>query len=130
VCLEEAKRYGEVREAFKKRVSDLPIIKNYLLEMERKILLGEALTHRALAQHAQGKECRALVAMAKRLMCDDAVWVADRAIQIHGGYGYTTEFTPERWWRDLRLMPIGGGTSEIMAGIVVKELSRAAKQGS
>lgn len=130
VCLQEARRYGEVREAFKKRVSDFPIIQNYLLEMERKILLGEALAHRALAEHARGKECRALVAMAKRLMCDDAVWVADRAIQIHGGYGYTTEFTPERWWRDLRLMPIGGGTSEIMAGIVVKELSRTAKQGS
>jgi acyl-CoA dehydrogenase len=124
VCLEEARRYAEVREAFKMKVIDFPVIKGYLKEMERKILLGEALAHHALAQHAQGKECRSLVAMAKRLMCDDAVWIADKAIQIHGGYGYTTEFTPERWWRDLRLMPIGGGTSEIMAGIVVKELSR------
>jgi acyl-CoA dehydrogenase len=45
-------------------------------------------------------------------------------MQVHGGYGYTTEFSPERWWRDLRLMPIGGGTSEIMSNIVAKELGR------
>jgi alkylation response protein AidB-like acyl-CoA dehydrogenase len=66
------------------------------------------------------------VAAAKRMVCDDAVWIADKAIQIHGGYGYTTEFTPERWWRDLRLMPIGGGTSEIMASIISKELAKKA----
>ncbi len=124
VCLEEARRYAEVREAFKMKVADFPVIRGYLKEMERKISVGEAIAHHALSQHAQGKECRSLVAIAKRLMCDDAVWIADKAIQIHGGYGYTTEFTPERWWRDLRLMPIGGGTSEIMAGIVVKEFSR------
>jgi alkylation response protein AidB-like acyl-CoA dehydrogenase len=50
--------------------------------------------------------------------------VSRNGIQIHGGYGYTTEFLPERWWRDLRLMPIGGGTSEIMTNILRKELQR------
>jgi hypothetical protein len=54
----------------------------------------------------------------------DGVWVADRAMQIHGGYGYTTEFIPERWWRDLGLMPIGGGTSEINATVVVKGMTK------
>jgi alkylation response protein AidB-like acyl-CoA dehydrogenase len=93
--------------------------------MEQKILLGQALAHRALDEILNHRECRALVAAAKRMVCDDAVWIADRAIQIHGGYGYTTEYSPERWWRDLRLMPIGGGTSEIMGGIIAKELSRA-----
>ncbi len=44
------------------------------------------------------------------------------AIQIHGGYGCTSEFPPERWWRDLRLVTIGGGTSEIMGDIAAKEL--------
>jgi alkylation response protein AidB-like acyl-CoA dehydrogenase len=124
VCLDEARRYAEIREAFGRKINAFPAIGTYLSEMERRILLGEALTHYALDQHAQGKECRAHVSMAKRLVCDDAVWVADKAIQIMGGYGYTSEFTPERWWRDLRLMPIGGGTSEIMASIVTKELCR------
>ena len=70
-----------------------------------------------------GKECRKEVALAKRRVCEDAIWIADRAIQIHGGYGYTKEFNPEKWWRDLRLMTIGGGTSEVMAEIVSKELN-------
>lgn len=124
MCLEDAKRYAHERKAFDRSVADFPAVGGYLASMERKILLGRALAHRALDLIVNHRECRALVAAAKRMVCDDAVWIADRAIQIHGGYGYTTEYPPERWWRDLRLMPIGGGTSEIMAGIIAKELSR------
>lgn len=124
MCLQSARTYGEQRQAFGKKINSFDSIKHYLSEMERKIALGESLTHHALDLLVHGKDCRTFVAMAKRMVCDDAVWIADKAIQIHGGYGYTTEFLPERWWRDLRLMPIGGGTSEIMANIVSKELSR------
>ncbi len=124
-CLESSRQYGEQREAFGKKIKSFDIITHYINEMERKIALGESLSHHALDLLCNGQECRTYVAMAKRMVCDDAVWIADKAIQIHGGYGYTTEFLPERWWRDLRLMPIGGGTSEIMANIVSKELSRA-----
>jgi alkylation response protein AidB-like acyl-CoA dehydrogenase len=92
--------------------------------MERRLELGGALAHRALDQLCSSQDCRPLVAAAKRMVSDDAVWIADKAIQIHGGYGYTTEFLPERWWRDLRLMPIGGGTSEIMTNILRKELQK------
>jgi acyl-CoA dehydrogenase len=125
MCHETSVRYAENRRAFGKPINSLKTIAWYLSEMHRKILLGEALAHRALSALNAGHECRGLVAAAKRLVCDDAVWIADKAIQIHGGYGYTTEYLPERWWRDLRLMPIGGGTSEIMASLVAKELSRA-----
>ena len=124
MCLHSAQTYGDQREAFGKKINSFDSIKHYLSEMERKIALGESLAHHALDLLVSGKECRTYVAMAKRMVCDDAVWIADKAIQIHGGYGYTTEFLPERWWRDLRLMPIGGGTSEIMGNIVSKELSR------
>ena len=124
MCLHSARTYSDQREAFGKKINSFDSIKHYLSEMERKIALGESLAHHALDLLASGKECRTYVAMAKRMVCDDAVWIADKAIQIHGGYGYTTEFLPERWWRDLRLMPIGGGTSEIMGNIVSKELSR------
>ncbi len=124
MCLHSAQTYGDQREAFGKKINSFDSIKHYLSEMERKIALGESLAHHALDLLVSGKECRTYVAMAKRMVCDDAVWIADKAIQIHGGYGYTTEFLPERWWRDLRLMPIGGGTSEIMSNIVSKELSR------
>ncbi len=124
MCLDASVLYASQREAFGKKIEAFPILARYLSEMRRKILLGESLAHHALDVLCAGGDCRVLVAMAKRMMCDDAVWIADKAIQIHGGYGYTTEFLPERWWRDLRLMPIGGGTSEIMSNIVMKELSR------
>lgn len=124
MCLEASSLYASQREAFGKKVEQFPIIHRYISEMRRKIVLGESLAHRALDVLCVGGDCRHLVAMAKRMMCDDAVSIADHAIQIHGGYGYTTEFLPERWWRDLRLMPIGGGTSEIMANIIIKELSK------
>ncbi len=124
MCLEASRRYAGQREAFGRTIGEFPVVAHYMREMERKIVLGESLAHRALDLLCAGGDCRNLVAMAKRMVCDDAVWIADKAIQVHGGYGYTTEFSPERWWRDLRLMPIGGGTSEIMSNIVVKELCR------
>jgi len=74
MCLEDAARYARERKAFNRAVAEFPPV--------------------AVNHH----ECRALVAAAKRMVCDDAVWIADRAIQIHGGYGYTTEYPPERWW--------------------------------
>jgi acyl-CoA dehydrogenase len=126
VSLETARRYSNDRKAFGKPIGEFSDVRGYLLEMERKLLLGEALAHRALDDLTNHRDCRVLVAAAKRMVCDEAVWIADKAIQIHGGYGYTTEFTPERWWRDLRLMPIGGGTSEIMASIISKELAKKA----
>lgn len=121
-CVRDATRYASERVAFGKSISELPGVKEMLREMTSKLLRCEASTYRALKMLLEKKECRAVVAGAKRLVCEDAVWIADRAIQIHGGYGYTTEFLPERWWRDLRLMTIGGGTSEIMANIIAKEL--------
>lgn len=124
MCYRDALLYSEQREAFGKKIGELSTIRAYLSEMSRRITIGEALSHRALSALHANQPCKALVSAAKRMVCDDAVWIADKAIQIHGGYGYTTEFSAERWWRDLRLMPIGGGTSEIMSGIVVKELSK------
>lgn len=124
MCYEAANKYAGEREAFGTKISSFGAVARYLSEMRRKIHLGESLAHHALDLLVAGKDCRTYVAAAKRMVCDDAVWVADKAMQIHGGYGYTTEFSPERWWRDLRLMPIGGGTSEIMSNIVAKELGR------
>jgi acyl-CoA dehydrogenase len=124
MCYEAALKYSNDREAFGKKIASFGAISRYLSEIRRKIHLGESLAHHALDLLIAGKDCRTYVAAAKRMVCDDAVWIADKALQIHGGYGYTTEFSPERWWRDLRLMPIGGGTSEIMSNIVAKELGR------
>jgi acyl-CoA dehydrogenase len=121
-CLRDTTLYARNRTTFGRPIAEHRGIKEMLAEMRRRLILGEALTYHALTRFLRGEPCRAEVSQAKRQLCDDAVWIADRAIQIHGGYGYTTEFSPERWWRDLRLMPIGGGTSEVMGLIVRKEL--------
>lgn len=121
-CYRDAVRYSRERRAFGRAIGEFDAINALLQGMYSRLVLGEALCHHALDLLHAGSPCRAEVSVAKRLFCDDALWIADNAIQIHGGYGYTTEFSPERWWRDLRLMPIGGGTSEIMASIVAKEL--------
>lgn len=125
-CLRDTIRYAHQRETFGRPVAAHRGVQEMLIEMRRRLILGEALTYHALGRFLRGEPCRAEVSQAKRQLCDDAVWLADRAIQIHGGYGYTTEFSPERWWRDLRLMPIGGGTSEVMGLIVRKELGLGA----
>jgi alkylation response protein AidB-like acyl-CoA dehydrogenase len=121
-CYQETLRYASERKAFGRSIGEFGAIAALLNRMKRRILLGQALARRCVTLLNDDKQCRKEVALAKRLICEDAIWLADRAIQIHGGYGYTKEFNPEKWWRDLRLMPIGGGTSEIMAEVVAKEL--------
>ena len=121
-CFKETVKYAQDRKAFGKPIREIDLINNWLKDMYTKIIAGEALCHHAITLLNDGSECRAEVSGAKRKVCEDAVWIADKAIQIHGGYGYTKEFNPEKWWRDLRLMPIGGGTSEIMGNIIAKQI--------
>ncbi len=122
MVLKEASLYAKERLAFGKKIIQIDAVNEYLLAMHSKIKRAEAITYHALDLLQANKPCRAEVSFAKRLVCEDAVWIADKAIQIHGGYGYTKEFNAEKWWRDLRLMTLGGGTSEIMSEIITKEL--------
>lgn len=121
--LKESVLYAKNREAFGKKIIEIEIVSEMLMEMYAKIKRGEAIARHALELLQADKPCRAEVSFAKRLACEEAIWIADRAIQIHGGYGYTKEFSPEKWWRDLRLMTLGGGTTEIMGEIIAKELN-------
>jgi acyl-CoA dehydrogenase len=121
-CYKQALKYSSERFAYGTPLIDISAIKDYLREARRRIALAEAITYSALKAFLSEKECKFKVSQAKRQVCEDAIWIADKAIQIHGGYGYTKEFSPERWWRDLRLMTIGGGTSEIMGNIANKLL--------
>ena len=68
-----------------------------------------------------------MVSVAKQSICEFVIKVADKCLQLHGGYGYTTEFKPERSLRDLRLNTIGGGTSEIMSQVAIKQIKKANK---
>jgi acyl-CoA dehydrogenase len=120
--LEIAIDYAGGRTQFGKRLVEFQVLRHLLAEMALRVEQARQLTHYALWLHAQGLPCRREVAMAKIAATEADVWVADRALQIHGGYGYMTEYPIQRAWRDARLGPIGGGTNEIMHEIIAKEL--------
>lgn len=122
VCIEQTKKYASDRRAFGKPIIEHRGVNELIEAMDTKLHLGEGITYLALTKFLNNEQCKLEVSIAKRQFCEDALWIADKAIQIHGGYGYTTEFLPELWWRELRLMTIGGGTSEIMGNIANKEL--------
>ncbi len=121
-CLKDTIVYTNQRKVFGKTLASFDLSQQFLADMKNSLQLSEASCHRSLGLLLAGKKCRKEVSLTKLFVCEEAIKVADRCLQLHGGYGYTTEFSPERWLRDLRLNTIGGGTSEIMARIAAKEI--------
>jgi acyl-CoA dehydrogenase len=119
---EIAKEYALERSAFNRPVGKFQVWRHRFADMATRIEAARALAYSALRQLASGETPIQEVAMAKLYACDVALHVADECVQIHGGYGYVTEFPAERALRDARLGPIGGGTSEIMKEIIGKTL--------
>ena len=120
---EVAKVYALERSAFNRPVGKFQVWRHRFADMATRIEAARALTYGALRLFASGESPIQEVAMAKLYACDVALHVADECVQIHGGYGYVTEFPAERALRDARLGPIGGGTSEIMKEIIGKTLA-------
>lgn len=117
---ELAKAYALDRTAFNRPVGKFQVWRHRFADMATRIEAARALTYSGLRRFVAGENPIREVSMAKVYATELAVHVADEALQIHGGYGYTTEFMPERILRDARLGPIGGGTSEIMKEIIGK----------
>ena len=113
-----AKAYALDRTAFGRPVGKFQVWRHRFADMATRIEAGRAMTYNALRLYAAGENPIREVAMAKLYTSELAFHVADECVQIHGGYGYTTEFPAERALRDTRLGPIGGGTSEIMREII------------
>ncbi len=120
LVFEIALQYAKERQAFGKPIGKFQAISHMLADMATEIELGRAYTYRVLKLYVEGKNPLKEVAMAKLYTQAMAVRVADRGIQIHGGYGYTEEYPMARAWRDMRLGPIGGGTDEIMKEIIAR----------
>ena len=117
---ELAKDYATNRTAFNRPVSKFQVWRHRFADMATSIEAGRALTYNALRLFVAGKDPIREVAMAKLYTSEVAFHVADECVQVHGGYGYMMEFPAQRAWRDSRLGPIGGGTSEIMREIIGK----------
>ncbi|MDP9067564.1 MAG: acyl-CoA dehydrogenase family protein [Actinomycetota bacterium] len=115
---ELAKTYSLERSAFNRPIGKFQVWRHRFAEMATRIEAGRAMTYNSLRLYAAGENPIREVAMAKLYTSELAFHVADECVQIHGGYGYITEFPAERALRDSRLGPIGGGTSEIMREII------------
>lgn len=122
VTYEVAKQYALERTAFGRPVGKFQVWRHRFADMAGRIEAARALTYHALRLISAGENAVKEVAMAKLYASRVAFEVADECVQIHGGYGYVTEFPAERALRDARLGPIGGGTSEIMKDIIGRAL--------
>lgn len=120
LCYREAVAYARERNAFGKALSAFQVTRHKLADMASRIAAARALTGEVAIRAGRGEAANGLAAMAKNTCTDMLSFVADAAVQLHGGYGYMREQLVERLYRDARLYPIGGGTREIMNEIISK----------
>lgn len=123
-ALEESMNYAKERKQFGKPIGDFQAIEHKMVNMAVEIDAARLLVHRAAWLKDQGKPYTKEASMAKLFaseMCERATL---DAVQIHGGYGYTKEYHVERFMRDMKLLTIGEGTSEIQRLILGRELKK------
>lgn len=117
-----ALKYANEREAFGQKIFEFQSIGNYLAEMRTRIEASRLLVYKAAWMKEQKMKHTMESAMAKMYASETAVWVAERAVQILGGYGYTTDFPAERFFRDSKITTIYEGTNEIQRLVIARNL--------
>ncbi|MFQ5739600.1 MAG: acyl-CoA dehydrogenase [Acidobacteriota bacterium] len=115
-------RYSQEREQFGRPISKFQTIRSKLAEMATRIEAARLLTYQAAVLKEEKKSVPKQSSMAKLYASEVAVWAAEDAIQIHGGYGYIKDYPAEKYWRDSKLCTIGEGTSEIQRMVIAREL--------
>ncbi len=123
---ESAVHYSKERQQFGKPISEFQAIQFKLADMATQIDAARLLMYRAAWLKDAGKPVTRESSMAKLFASEMSVAVCEEAIQIHGGYGYTKDYPPEKYWRDSKLCTIGEGTSEIQRIIIAREVLRQA----
>jgi isovaleryl-CoA dehydrogenase len=115
-ALEDSLSYAQQREAFGKPIWQHESVGNYLADMATKLEAARQLTRYA------GDRADMEAGMAKLFASETAMEIALNAVRIHGGYGYSTEFDVERYFRDAPLMIVGEGTNEIQRNVIARQL--------
>ncbi|MEX0647071.1 MAG: acyl-CoA dehydrogenase family protein [Balneolaceae bacterium] len=123
-ALEESMKYAKERKQFGKPIGDFQAIEHKMVDMAVEIDAARLMVHRAAWLKDLGKRYTKEASMAKLFASEMAERAALDAVQIHGGYGYTKEYHVERFLRDVKLMTIGEGTSEIQRLILAREIKR------
>jgi alkylation response protein AidB-like acyl-CoA dehydrogenase len=123
-ALEMAVRYAKDRKQFGKAIAEFQAIQWMLADSKTELDAAALLTQRAAWLADQGKRHTTEASMAKLYASEAASRVCNRALQVHGGYGYTREFDVERHLRDAKICEIGEGTSEVQRSVIAKHLLR------
>jgi alkylation response protein AidB-like acyl-CoA dehydrogenase len=121
-ALDAALAYSQDREQFDQPISDFQAIKHKLADMDTKLQAARMLMHRAADRKIRGEDYVKEAAQAKLYASEISREVANEGIQIHGGYGYTTDFPAERFYRDAKLNEIYEGTSEVLRNTIAAQL--------
>jgi len=121
-ALEDSLRYAQERESFGKPIWQHQSVGNYLADMATKLEAARQLVHHAARRYDSGQRADLEAGMAKLFASEAAMEIALDAVRIHGGYGYSTEFDVERYFRDAPLMIVGEGTNEIQRDVIVRQL--------
>ncbi len=124
-CLDEAITYTKDRQQFGQPVAEFQNTQFMLADMATDLEAARALLYMAAAKvTANAPDKSRFSAMAKRLATDNGSSIVDRALQLHGGYGYLKDYPIERFWRDLRVHSILEGTNQVMRMIIGRDLLR------
>ena len=123
-AFEDALAYAQEREAFGVPIWQHQSIGNYLAEMATKLTAARLLVAEAARKMDAGEAANLESAMAKLFASETGMQIALDSMRIHGGYGYSTEFDVERYFRDAPLMIVGEGTNEVLKGVIARELVR------
>ena len=126
-ALEDSLAYAQQRESFGKPIWKHQSIGNYLADMATKLTAARQLTWYAAEKYDragdnEGERCDMEAGMAKLFASEIAMEIALNAVRIHGGYGYSTEYDVERYFRDAPLMIVGEGTNEIQRNVIAAQL--------
>jgi len=121
-ALEDALRYAQQRESFGQPIWQHQSVGNYLADMATKLTAARQLVLHAARRYEAGQRADMEAGMAKLFASETAMELALNSIRIHGGYGYSTEFDVERYFRDAPLMIVGEGTNEIQRNVIARQL--------
>ncbi len=123
-ALEEAGAYSKERTAFGRPIASFQAIAFMLADMATEVSAARLLVHRAALLADAGRRFTREASMAKLFASEVAMRATSKAVQIHGGYGYTSDFPVERYYRDAKLCEIGEGTSEVQRMVIARDLLR------
>jgi isovaleryl-CoA dehydrogenase len=121
-ALEDSLRYAQQRESFGKPIWQHQSVGNHLADMATSLTAARQLVLYAARVYDSGERADLEAGMAKLFASETAMQIALDAVRVHGGYGYSTEFDVERYFRDAPLMIVGEGTNEIQRNVITRQL--------